>query len=108
MSNLCYRNNKLLAPPKTHTKQNKTEEKKHQTTLEDEAEEDEDEEAEDYFALIQRITQKSKFGSVARLLDPRTNTETDPPPTVIRAVLRKLDSHGLLKLNPRPSFLVNR
>jgi hypothetical protein len=71
MSNLCYRNNKLLPPPKTHTKQNKTEEKKHQTTGEDEAEEDE-EEAEDYFALIQRKTQKSKLGSVARLLDPRT------------------------------------
>jgi hypothetical protein len=70
MSNLCYRNNKLLAPPKTHTKQNQTEEKKHQTTLEDEAEEDDEEE--DYFALIQRITQKSKLGSVARLLDPRT------------------------------------
>jgi hypothetical protein len=101
MSNLCYRNNKLLAPPKTHTKQNKTEEKKHQTTLEDEAEEDEDEEAEDYFALIQRITQKSKFGSVARLLDPRTNTETDP---VIRAVLRKLDSHGLLKKKSKTQF----
>jgi hypothetical protein len=59
------------APKSTHkTKQNKTEEKKHQTTLEDEAEEDDEEE--DYFALIQRITQKSKLGSVARLLDPRT------------------------------------
>jgi hypothetical protein len=74
MSNLCYRNNKLLAPPKTHTKQNKTEEKKHQTTLEDEAEEDEDEEAEDYFALIQRITQKSNFVCFAGLFYPTTKT----------------------------------
>jgi hypothetical protein len=71
MSNLCYRNNKLLTPPKTHTKQNKTKEKKNQTTFEEEAEEDE-EEGDDDFALIQRITQKSKLGSVARLLDPRT------------------------------------
>lgn len=34
--------------------------------------EEDEEEEENYFALIQRITQKSKLGSVARLLDPRT------------------------------------
>jgi hypothetical protein len=42
--------------------------------LEDEAEEDE--EGDDDFALIQRITQKSKLGSVAQLLDPGTEIRT--------------------------------